>query len=170
MRRTAVLLAIPLLAVAAGCTADGSPAPGYTGRTPAVAGTTPGAGAASVDPSVAAAGDKALSGNTKAICDQAARAGTSFGETFIADLKLQIDAAKQGAAAKAQAQAKINRDVSSYSSALAGMAALTDDATLKSTLTEMSKLVRALKGDFTKINPEEISAITARLDQACHTG
>lgn len=173
MRRVAVLMTLPFLAVAAGCTVDDA----GTGPTPAAGGGSPAApvggsavAPASVDPSVAAAGDKALSGNTKAICDQAARAGTSFGETFIADLKLQIEAAHQGAAAKSQAQEKIDRDVSSYSSALAGMAALTDDALLKSTLTDMSKQVNALKGDITKINPEQISAITARLDHACGKG
>jgi hypothetical protein len=175
MRRIAALLIVPFLAVAAGCTVDDTPATGTgTGApTPAVGGASaaaPGATPASVDPSVAAAGDKALAGNTKAICDQAARAGTSFGETFIADLKLQIDAAHQGAAAKSQAQEKIDRDVSSYSSALAGMAKLSGDATLKATLTDMSKQVNALKGDITKINPEQISAITARLDHACGKG
>jgi len=173
MRRVAVLMTLPFLAVAAGCTVDDA----GTAPTPAIGGgsaAAPVGGSAvppaSVDPSVAAAGDKALSGNTKAICDQAARAGTSFGETFIADLKLQIEAAHQGAAAKSQAQEKIDRDVSSYSSALAGMAKLTDDALLKSTLTDMSKQVNALKGDITKINPEQISAITARLDHACGKG
>ena len=50
---------------------------------------------APVDPSVAASADKALSGNTKAICEQAERTSTSFGQTFIADLQMQIDAASQ---------------------------------------------------------------------------
>ena len=114
--------------------------------------------------------DKALAGNTRAICDQAARASTSFGETFIADIKLQIDAASQGAAAKTQAQQKIDRDVASYSSALAGMAELSDDKSLKAALIQMSRQVRALTGDVAKINADEMSKITATLDKTCGNG
>src|SRR5690349_14200432 len=100
MRRVAALMTLPFLAVAAGCTVDDAgttpaPAPAAGGGSAAAPGGGSAVPPASVDPSVAAAGDKALSGNTKAICDQAARAGTSFGETFIADLKLQIEAAHQ---------------------------------------------------------------------------
>ncbi|MFI5895560.1 hypothetical protein ACIA5D_36240 [Actinoplanes sp. NPDC051513] len=169
MRRFAPLLLLPLLA--AGCSGGGA--------TP-TAGQTPNAGGsavapapvdpAPVDPSVAASADKALSGNTKAICEQAERTSTGFGQTFIADLQMQIDAASQGAAAKAQAQQKIDRDVSSFSSALAGMAKLADDEALKSALTQMSKQVNAFKGDVTKINAEKMSALTATLDKACGRG
>jgi hypothetical protein len=163
MRRFAALIAIPVLAVA-GCSDSGD----QTSAT----GPTPRAGAAAstpvpVDPSVAASADKALSGNTKAICDQAARTSNSFGQTFIADLQAQIDAASQGAQAKARAQEKIDQDVSSYSSALAGMGKLADDKKLKTALTQMSKQVKALKGDITKINPSKMSTITATLDSAC---
>jgi hypothetical protein len=173
MRRPlAAVLALPLLAVAAGCSGDPGGDPGggagATGPTPATGASF--AAPASVDPSVAASADRALSGNTGAICDQAARTSTAFGETFIADLKLQIDAASQGAAAKAKAQQKIDRDVAGYSSALAGMAELADDKALKKALTQMSKQVNALKGDVTKINAEQMSAITATLDKACGKG
>ena len=157
MRRFAPLLILPLLA--AGCSAsDGAAA----GPTPNTAGAP-----ASVDPSVAAAADKALSGNTKAICDQAARTSTSFGQTFIADLQLQIDAASKGAEAKAQAQEKIDRDVSSFSSALSGMAHLADNKALKAALSQMSKQVKQFKGDVSKINADKMSALTATLDKAC---
>ena len=172
MRRFAPILLLPLLV--AGCSGSGGgDVPGGS-----AAGATPNAGGGSavapapvpVDPSVAASADKALSGNTKAICDQAERTSTSFGQTFIADLQMQIDAASQGAAAKAQAQEKIDRDVSSYSSALAGMAKLADDKALKAALTQMSKQVNALKGDVTKINAEKMSVITGTLDKACGRG
>ncbi|HEX5201852.1 MAG TPA: hypothetical protein VFW27_18135 [Actinoplanes sp.] len=165
MRRFAPLLLLPLLM--AGCSDAGGDA------TATATGATPGAGGASVvapapvDPSVAASADKALSSNTKAICAQAERTTTSFGQTFIADLQMQIDAAGQGAAAKAQAQQKIDRDVSSFSSALSGMAKLADDQVLKTALTRMSKQVEALKGDLTKINAEKMAAITSTLDKAC---
>jgi hypothetical protein len=164
MRRLAFLLAVPLLV--AGCSSGDDTAAG--GATPAAGGgTATGVAPTPVDPSAAAAADKALSGNTKAICDQAERTSTSFGQTFIADLKLQIDAASQDAAAKSQAKQKIDQDVSSYSSALADMAKLADDKALKAALTQMSKQVNALKGDVTKINADKMSQLTATLDKAC---
>jgi len=166
VRRFAPLLILPLLA--AGCSAGAGDATANAGPTPNTAGSA--AGPAAVDPSVAAAADKALSGNTKAICAQAARTSTSFGQTFIADLQLQIGAASEGAATKAQAQEKIDRDVSSFSSALSGMAHLADDKALKAALTQMSKQVKAFKGDVSKINADKMSALTATLDKACGRG
>ena len=165
MRRFAPLLILPLLA--AGCSASDGDAAANAGPTPNTAGS---AARASVDPSVAAAADKALSGNTKAICEQAQRTTTNFGQTFIADLQLQIDAASKGSAAKAAAQEQIDRDVSSFSSALAGMGQLADNKALKSALTQMSKQVKAFKGDVAKINAEKMSALTATLDKACGRG
>jgi len=171
-RRLAVLLALPFLA--AGCSAGGDAATtgGAIPAPPTAAG--PGGVAApattAVDPSVAASADAALSSNTKAICAQAQRARTSFGEIFIADLKLKIDSAGKGAAAVAQADEKITRDVQNYSYALGDMAKLTDDAALKKALTAMSRRVTAFKGDLTKINAEQISALSATLDQACGKG
>ena len=163
MRRFAPLLILPLLA--AGCSASDGGAT-WAGSTPNTATAAP----ASVDPSVAAAADKALSGNTKAICEQAARTSTSFGQTFIADLQLQIGAASQGAAAKAQAQEKIDQDVSNFSSALAGMGKLADNKALKAALAQMSKQVKAFKGDVSKINAEKMASLTATLDKACGRG
>ena len=165
MRRFAPLLILPLLA--AGCSASDRGAT-FAGPTPNTAGSA--AAPAPVDPSVAAAADKALSGNTKAICDQAARTTTSFGQTFLADLQLQINAASQGAAAKAQAQQKIDRDVSNFSSALSGMAKLADNKALKSALSQMGKQVKAFKGDVSKINADKMSALSATLDKACGRG
>jgi hypothetical protein len=168
VRRFAPLLVLPLLL--AGCSAAGDDAATTAGPTPNTGGGASAVAPAPVDPSVAASADKALSGNTKAICEQAERTSTGFGQAFIADLQMQIDAASQGAAAKAQAQEKIDRDVSSYSSALAGMAKLADDKALKAALTQMSKQVNALKGDVTKINAEKMSVITGTLDKACGRG
>jgi hypothetical protein len=165
-RHLAAVAALGLLFVAAGCSGEDAPAASdagaAAGATPAVEGALP-----PVDPAVAASADAALSGNTKAICDQAARTSASFGKTFVADLKLQIDAAAKGGETKAEVTRKITRDVQSYSYALAEMAKLTDDKTLKSTLTGMSKEVTALKGDITKIDSEKMSDLTATLDKAC---
>ncbi|MEU4245297.1 hypothetical protein [Actinoplanes sp. NPDC026619] len=164
MRRLAALIVLPFLAIAAGCSSSDDTSTTSGGATPVVG---DGASSTPVDPSAAAAGDKALTGNTKAICDQAGRASTSFGQTFIADLKLQIDAAAKDAAAKSEAQQKIDRDVENYSVALSQMAGLADDKALKSALTQMSKQVKALKGDVTKLNADKMSELTTTLDKAC---
>jgi len=127
-------------------------------------------GAAWVDPSVAASADAALSGNSKAICDQATRTGTAFGKTFLADLQSQVDAAGKGGQAGAEAKQRIEQDVSNYSYALADMAKLAHDAKLKAALKRMSQQVTALKGDVTKINASKMSAVTDTLDKACGKG
>jgi hypothetical protein len=161
-------MTVPFLLVAAGCSgSDDGATP--AGGTNSAAGASGGATVA-VDPSVAAAGDKALSGNTKAICDQAARTSTSFGQTFIADLKIKIDSESKDAAAKSEAQQKVDRDVTNYSEALADMAKLADDKALKAALTDMSKQVKALKGDVTKLNADKMSDLTTTLDKACGKG
>jgi hypothetical protein len=123
--------------------------------------------AASAAAAASASADQALAGNTRAICDQAARTSTSFGETFIDDLRLQIDAVAQGDDARTQAEQKIARDVENYSVALADMAALTSDAALKNTLNQMSAQVTAFKGDLIKINSEKMAELSATLDRAC---
>ena len=161
-RHLAAAPTLGVLVCAAACTDE----PASTGATPRWnVGVTP-----SVDPKVAASADAALSGNTKAICNQATRTGAAFGQTFIADLKVQLDAASKGEQAKAEAKQKIEQDVSNYSYALADMAKLTHDASLKAALTRMSKQVTALKGDVTKINATKMSAVTATLDKACGKG
>ena len=168
LRRTlAVVAALGVLVPAAGCSSDETDAAGPAGTTaPPAAGATA-VPPAPVDPSVAASADAALAGDTEAICAQAARASSNFGTVFIADLKLQIEAAGKGAAAKQQAQQKIARDVQNYSFALAVIVELTTDSALSTALTRMSKQVTALKGDVTTINAEKMSELTATLDKAC---
>jgi len=162
MRRVAAAAALGALLCVAACTDKSA----STGATPSWnAGAT-----RSADPRAAVSADAALSGNTKAICDQATRTGASFGQTFINDLKLQIDAAGKTAQARAEAKQKIEQDVSNYSYALADMAKLAHNAPLKSALARMSKQVTALKGDVTKINATKMSAVTATLDKACGKG
>lgn len=167
------------LFLAAACSGDADSSSTTTATTTATTGPTPATGSSAaagggttttVDPKAAASGDAALAGNTKAICDQAARTSTQFGETFIADLKLQIEAAGKGTEAKAQAQQKVDRDVQNYSYALTDMAKLTTDPALKKALTDMSTEVKALKGDVTKLNAEKMSELTATLDKACGKG
>jgi hypothetical protein len=153
MRRNLAVLA--LLAALAGCTSGGNP--------PTSARPAPGP----ADPSAAASADRALTGDTQAICDQAARTGAGFGQMFIDDLQLRVDSLAQGDDAKAQAQQKIARDVQNYSVALADMAALTTDAQLKTALSRMSKEVTALKGDVTKIDSSKLADLADTLDKAC---
>jgi hypothetical protein len=163
-RGLAVCVALGALA---GCSSSSGDTPGAAGPPSATSAPVAVVPPSPVDPSVAAKADAALTGNTKAICAQAERASTSFGEIFIADLKLQIDAAGKGEQAKREAAEKVARDVQNYSYALADMAELTTDPTLKKALTEMSTQVKALKGDITKLNADKMSALSARLDKAC---
>ena len=162
-------LTLGTLGLTAGCSDDAT-GTNATGATPAVGDSAGAVPPAPVDPSVAASADAALSGNTKEICAQAQRTSTSFGTIFLADLKLQIDAASKGAAAKQQATEKTSRDVQNYSYALADMAGLTTDPALKKALTQMSTQVKALKGDVTKINAAKMAGLTATLDKACGQG
>ena len=169
-RRTlAAVAALGVLVPAAGCSSDKSgTAAGAT--PPPAAGGSAAVPPAPVDPSVAASADAALAGNTEAICAQAARASSNFGTVYIADLKLQIEAAGKGAAARQQAQQKTTRDVQNFSFALGDMAGLTTDPELKKALTRMSTQVKALKGDVNKIPAEKMSQLTATLDKACGKG
>jgi hypothetical protein len=123
--------------------------------------------AQAVDPAVAASADAALSGDTRAICAQAARTSTSFGATFAADQRLLIDAASKNAAAGAQAREKASRDVDSFSFALLDMSKLASDPALKKALGAMGAQVTALKGDLSRIDDEKLADLHATLDQAC---
>jgi hypothetical protein len=119
------------------------------------------------DPSAA---DAALSQDTKAICQQADRTSASFGDTLTADLKLQLDAKGKGAAAQAEAKQKLTQDVANYSFALGDMSKLAGDATLKSTLKQMSGQVTAFSGNTSKINATRLSELSDALDKACGKG
>jgi hypothetical protein len=92
--------ALGLLLATAACS-SGDPAPTATA-------------APSVDPKGTASAGAALSQDSKAICAQADRTGTTFGDTFIADLKLQLEAKNKGGQAKAEAKQKISQDVANY--------------------------------------------------------
>jgi ABC-type transport system substrate-binding protein len=177
MRRPlAATAALATLFLAAACS-DG-PASSTAAAPPAAATPTSAASAASggatepaaVDPVVAASADAALAGNTKAICAQAGRTSATFGDAFIADLKLQIDSAGKGADAVAQARQKVQRDVLNYSYALSDMAKLSADPALKRTLTAMSRQVTSFAGDVKKINATGMSQLTTTLDKACGKG
>jgi hypothetical protein len=114
------------------------------------------------------AGDAALSGDTEAICNQAAKIGGQFGALFAQDLKLLIAAeSAQGNDVSAQVQQKATRDLANYSTALAGLSKLAADPTLKLALADMSKQVTALKGDVRKLDDRKLAALGATLDSAC---
>jgi hypothetical protein len=103
------LAAGPLTAVmlAAGCSAGGD-----TGDITGGGVAPSAAGRAGAGPSGAGqnAGDAALTGNTDAICDQAAKTGGEFAATFAQDLKLLIDAeSAQDKAQAARVKAKTSR-------------------------------------------------------------
>ncbi|HEY0000416.1 MAG TPA: hypothetical protein VGB74_08175 [Actinoplanes sp.] len=163
MRRRVTLAVLgTLLLAAAGCSGDettGGPQPVTGVSSAAVPAPSGGSGAPPAGP--------ALSPPNQQICDQAALAGTDFGESYLTDLQLQIDAAGKGAAANTQAQQKITRDVQSYSSVLAGFAHAATDPVLKKTLTRMGKEVSALKGEVAKVDAERLSALADTLDEAC---
>jgi hypothetical protein len=116
------------------------------------------------------AADAALSSDTRAICQQADRTSASFGDTLTADLKLRLDAKGRGAPARAEAEQKLTQDVTNYSYALNDMSKLAGDATLKSTLKQMSDQVKAFSGDTSKINAARLSELSDTLGKACGRG
>jgi hypothetical protein len=153
------LVAVGALAVLLGATACSSNEPDQ-----------PVATATATDPAVASSADEALSQDTKAICAQADRTGTSFGNALIADLKLQLDAKGKGSAARAEAQQKLTQDVTNYSYALGDMSKLAGDVTLKATLKQMSAQVTAFSGDISKVDASKLSELSDTLDKACGKG
>jgi hypothetical protein len=165
MRRPlAAAAALSFALLAAGCSGD-DPAPTAATGTPDAA--TAAATTVAPDPVAAASADAALSSDSKAICEQAARTSTGFGDTFAADLKLLKAASGKGAEAKTQARQKATRDVESFSFALLDMSKLASDPALKKALGSMGAQVTALKGDLAKINGKKLAALHATLDQAC---
>ena len=117
-----------------------------------------------------APGDAALSGDTRAICEQAARTGADFAATFAANVKLQIEAASSGEpGAVQQAEQKATHDVQNYSYALTDMAKLAADPALKKALNEMGERVTGLEGDVAAIDEKELAGLRTTLDEACGT-
>ena len=172
MRRLMAAAAVTAALLVAGCSTDktatadsaaAAPTPAAGSSAGAATGASAGAKGAS-----GGAGDAALSGNTKAICDQAAKTGGNAGATFAQDLKLLIDAeSSKDKAAVTAAKQKTTRDVENYSYALQDMSKLTDDAALKKALASMSASVGKLKGDVRKIDAEELGRLQGTLDKAC---
>ncbi|MFI5491668.1 hypothetical protein [Actinoplanes sp. NPDC051859] len=120
--------------------------------------------------SAGAGGDVALKGNSKAICDQAARTGSEAAKKFAEDLKLLIDAeTSQDKAAVTKAQQKTNRDVQNYAAALNDMAKLASESDLKQALSAMGKEVSALEGDVRKLDPDKFAGLQETLAKACGT-
>ncbi|MGA5303585.1 hypothetical protein ACPCHT_26920 [Nucisporomicrobium flavum] len=137
---------------------------------PAGTPTSGGGSAPAPRSSAAGKGDAALKGNTKAICDQAAKTGGDAAKNFAQDLKLLIDAeSAQDKAAVAAAKAKTTRDVENYSFALGDMAKLASEPQLKKALGAMSKQVSALKGDVRKLDAEKLDGLQETLSKACGT-
>ncbi|WP_305788836.1 hypothetical protein [Symbioplanes lichenis] len=169
MRRLLCAAALTSVVLLGACSSSAGSAP--TVSAPG-AGVSPAAGpsAAPESSSNAAAGDKALSDDSKAICDQAARVGAEAGKTFVADLQLLIDAeSAKDAASAAQAKEKTSRDVQNYSDALVDMASLANDPELKQALSGMGKQVAKLKGDVRKLDADALAALQDDLAEACGT-
>ena len=172
MRRLLYLTAVTgTLLLGAGCSSDepagttAAPAPVTSGATAPATGdgattSAPAAGGAS--------GDGALSGNTDAICQQAAKTGGDSAKNFAEDLKLLIDAeTAKDADQVAKAKAKTTRDVENYSFALTDMSKLAADPALKAALADMGKQVKALKGDVRKLDAAQLTKLQETLDKAC---
>jgi hypothetical protein len=173
MRRLLCVTAVAgaLLLIAAGCSSDKSgddttaaPTPAASGAAAPIPGGTPvSAGAGSPG-----AGDAALSGNTAAICDQAAKTGGDAAAHFVQDLKLLIDAeSARDDNLVAKAKEKTTRDVENYSDALIDMSKLASDPALKAALADMGKQVTALKDDVRRLDAEQLAKLQATLDKAC---
>ena len=171
MRRLLCATAVSgaLLLLGAGCSSSAddttaAPTPAASGAAvPSGSGSPASAGAGSQS-----AGDAALSGNTAAICDQAAKTGGDAATNFVQDLKLLIDAeSAQDQDLVAKAREKTTRDVENYSYALTDMSKLASDPTLKAALADMGKQVTALKGDVRKLDAERLAKLQATLDKAC---
>ncbi|HET6531767.1 MAG TPA: hypothetical protein VFH03_14320 [Actinoplanes sp.] len=173
MRRPPAAAALTVLVLLAGCstTSDRTATPGPAAApAPAPSGSVaprPGAsGGGTGDAS--GGGDARLSGNTAAICNQAAKTGADFAKTFAANLELQIDAASASdPAAAQQAEQKSTRDVQNYSYALNDLSKLAADPAVKKALADMSKQVNALKGDLRKLDGAKLGSLRSTLDEAC---
>jgi hypothetical protein len=177
MRRLLCATAVSgaLVLLGAGCSADkpvesttAAPTPATSAAASAAAGAGATAAAGTAEPG---AGDAALSGNTQAICRQAAKTGADAGKNFAQDVKLLIEAeSSQNKDLVVKAKEKTTRDVENYSFALQDMAKLASDGKLKAALTDMGKRVAALDGDVRKIDAARLAGLRATLDKACGDG
>jgi hypothetical protein len=176
MRRLLLAAAIGAVAIGAGgCSTDRTPsatpqpAPGQaTASLPAGASAAANAAKPGGPAGANAGGDAALSGNTRAICDQAAKTGGQFGAMFAQDLKLLIEAeTAQDQELSGKVKQKTTRDVQNYSFALNDMSKLAADPTVKQALADMGKQVTALKGDVRKIDDKKLDKLRSTLDKAC---
>jgi hypothetical protein len=170
MRRLLCVTAFLLLS--AGCSAEepaGTPAAQTPAASAAAGPATSGAATGSASgPASPGSGDAALSGNSAAICQQAAKTGADAAKNFAQDVKLLIDAqSAQNADQVAKAQAKTARDVQNYSYALTDMSKLASEPALKAALADMGKQVTALKGDVMKIDAGQLTRLQETLDRAC---
>lgn len=170
MRRLLAAAALTGLALfASACSTEPEP----EGSAPIVA-APPGVEAPSAAPSApealpGEAGDKALSANATAICNQAQKTGSDFARTFTENLKLQVDAASaDDPAAKSRVEQKAARDVQSYAFALKDLSNLAEDQQVKSALGDLSKRVEAFRGDVTKLTEQEVAGLRDGLDKACN--
>ncbi|MET8151851.1 hypothetical protein ACIBSW_40095 [Actinoplanes sp. NPDC049668] len=137
---------------------------------PAPGASTPASGA-SAGAALPGEADAALSGNSEAICQQAAKTGGDAAKNFAQDLKLLIDAeTSQDKDSVVKAKQKTARDVENYSFALKDMSKLAADPKLKAALADMGSQVTALKGDVRKIDSERLDKLQKTLDKACGNG
>ena len=173
MRRLLCATAVSgaLLLSGTGCS-SGEPVATTAAPTPAgsaaAAPATSGGATASAPAAGGGSGDAALSGNSEAICQQAAKTGGDAAQNFAQDLKLLIDAeSAQDADQVAKAKAKTTRDVQNYSYALTDMSKLAADPALKAALADMGKQVTALKGDVRKLDDAQLTKLQETLDKAC---
>ncbi|MFI7544986.1 hypothetical protein [Actinoplanes sp. NPDC049599] len=171
MRRLLCLTAVTgALLLGAGCSSD-EPTGTTAAPTPVTSGTAapaPSGGTTAATPAGGGSGDVALSGNSDAICQQAAKTGGDSAKNFAEDLKLLIDAeTAQDADQVAKAKAKTTRDVENYAFALTDMSKLAADPTLKAALADMGKQVKALKGDVRKLDAAQLTKLQETLDKAC---
>jgi len=172
MRRLIAAAVASGVLLVAGCSSDkaATPAPAAAPDPATSSNAGPGSSAGTGKAS-GAAGDAALSANTSAICDQAAKTGGNAASNFAQDVKLLIDAeSAKNKAAVAAAKEKTTRDVENYSFALQDMSKLVADPAVKKALAEMSESVAALKGDVRKIDAAELGKLQGSLDKACGKG
>ena len=177
MRRLlcATALSGTVLLLGSGCSADepgptAAPPPAASAATPTTSGGAT-ASAPAAKGGAGDAGDAALSGNSDAICQQAAKTSGDAARNFAQDLKLLIDAeSAKDADQVAKAKAKTSRDVENYSYALTDMAQLAADPALKTALADMGKQVKALEGDVRKLDAAQLTKLRDTLDKACGKG